>query len=116
MAIESATAQIPPIVIEPHQWEELAAILRTHLPGRRVRAFGSRATGHRVRKYSDLDLVIDGEAVPLHEIALLDEAFDESRLPFKVDVTQMAWLAPEFRARIEPEMVLVQGSNGVGSR
>ena len=108
MAIESATVQIPPIVIEPHQWEELAAILRMHLPSRRVWAFGSRATGHRVRKFSDLDLVIDGEAVPLNEIALLDEALDESRLPFKVDVTQMTWLAPEFRERINSEMVLVQ--------
>jgi hypothetical protein len=40
---------------------------------------------------------------------LLDEALDESRLPFKVDVVQAATLVPEFRARIEPERVLVQG-------
>ena len=100
----------PPIEVEPQQWEELTAILKAHLPGRRVWAFGSRATGLRVKRYSDLDLVIDGERLSMKETAFLDEALDESRLPFKVDVAQMAWLTPEFRARIEPELVLVQDS------
>ena len=31
------------------------------------------------------------------------EALDESRLPFKVDIVDLATLTPEFRARIEPE-------------
>ena len=39
----------------------------------------------------------------------LREALDESRLPFKVDIVDLATVTPEFRARIEPEMVLVQG-------
>ena len=71
-------------------------------------AFGSRATGKRVKRFSDLDLAVDGE-LTLGELANLDEALDESRLPFKVDVAQMATLTPEFEARIEPEMVLVGG-------
>ena len=108
MTNESATVPMPPIVIEPHEWRELAAILRRYAPNRRVLAFGSRATGHRVRRFSDLDLVIDGDALSLHEAARLDEALDESRLPFKVDVAQMAWLTPEFRKSIEPELVLLQ--------
>jgi len=98
----------PPIVIEPHQWQELSAILQAHVPGHRVWAFGSRATGQRVKRFSDLDLAIDGEPLPLNEAALLDEALDESRLPFKVDIAEWATLTPEFRARIEPELVLVQ--------
>jgi len=109
MATEPKAIQTPPIVIEPHQWQELSAILRAYVPNRRVLAFGSRATGRRVRRFSDLDLVIEGEPLSMHDLATLEEALDESRLPFKVDVTQMAWLAPEFRARIEPEMVLLQG-------
>ncbi len=105
----SATIQpMPRVVIEPHQWEELAGILKTHLPGRRVWAFGSRATGRRVRRFSDLDLAVDGEELTLRDLALLEEALDESRLPFKVDIVQLATLTPEFRARIEPEMVLVR--------
>lgn len=98
----------PSIAIEPHQWQELSAILRTHAPGRRIWAFGSRATGQRVKRFSDLDLVIDGEPLPMKTAALLDEALDESRLPFKVDVVAFAALTPEFRTRIEPDFVLVQ--------
>ena len=98
----------PSIVIEPHQWQELSAILRTHLPGRRVWAFGSRATGQRVKRFSDLDLAIEGEPIPWKEAALLDEALDESRLPFKVDLVELSALTPEFRARIEPSLVLIQ--------
>ncbi len=101
-------AKIPSIVIEPHQWQELSAILRTHLPGRRIWAFGSRTTGQRVKQFSDLDLAVEGAELPLGELAMLDEALDESRLPFKVDIVELATLTPEFRARIEPEMVLVQ--------
>lgn len=98
-----------PIAVEPHEWEELAGILRTHVPDRRVWAFGSRATGLRLKRFSDLDLAIEGTALSLREAALLDEALDESRLPFKVDVVSLASLAPEFRARIEPDLVLIQG-------
>jgi predicted nucleotidyltransferase len=109
MASETQTLPMPPIVIEPHQWLELSAILSTHLPGRRIWAFGSRATGRRVKRFSDLDLVIGGTELSLHDSAMLEEALDESRLPFKVDIVQLATLTPEFRARIEPELVLVQG-------
>jgi type I restriction enzyme S subunit len=112
VATETRALQRPPIAIEPQQWEELSSILKAHLPGRKVWAFGSRATGRRVKRYSDLDLLIDGDSLSFREAALLDEALDESRLPFKVDVVQMASLTPEFRARIEPELVLVQESNG----
>jgi hypothetical protein len=47
-------------------------------------------------------------------MAMLREALDESRLPFKVDVVQMATLTPEFCARIQPELVLVQGQESSG--
>jgi predicted nucleotidyltransferase len=107
----TSNAQVPPVpstVIEPREWEELAAILLANLPGRRVWVFGSRAKGRRVRRFSDLDLAVEGEGITLRDAALLDEALDESRLPFKVDIVQLTTLTPEFRARIEPEMVLVQ--------
>jgi len=96
-----------PIAVEPREWEELTAILREYLPGRKVWAFGSRATRQRMRRFSDLDLAVGGDELPPGEMGKLEEALDESRLPFKVDVVQLATLTPEFRARIEPEMVLV---------
>ena len=109
MATETATLPKPPIAIEPHQWEELRSILSAHLPNRRVWAFGSRATGRRVKRFSDLDLLIEADSLSFGELALLDEALDESRLPFKVDIVQSATLMPEFFARIQPELVLVKG-------
>jgi type I restriction enzyme S subunit len=62
-----------------------------------------------VRRFSDLDIAVGGEELPFDEMAMLREALDESRLPFKVDVVQMATLMPEFSARIQPEQVLLQG-------
>jgi len=109
MAREAQIPVMPPIMIEPREWELLAAILRTHLAGRRVWAFGSRATGRRVKRFSDLDLAVEGEPLPLGLAARLDEALDEAPLPFKVDVTELSALTPEFRKRIEGEMVLVSG-------
>lgn len=110
VATDLKALPIPKIVIEPHEWEELSAILVRYVPGRRVWAFGSRATGRRVRRFSDLDLLIDVESLFLTELADLDDALVESRLPFKVHVVPTVNLTPEFRARIEPEMVLVQDS------
>lgn len=109
MATETTAPPKPPILIEPRQWDELSSILSAHLPGRRVWAFGSRATGRRVKRFSDLDLLIEGDSLSFREAALLEEELDESRLPFKVDIVDSSNITPEFRARIEPEMVLVQG-------
>jgi predicted nucleotidyltransferase len=86
----------------------LTAILRLHLPSRQVWAFGSRATGQQVKRFSDLDLAIDGEEMTLAESDRLAEALSESRLPFKVDVVDLSAITPKFRARIETEMVFVQ--------
>ena len=108
MATEAEISTMPPIAIEPREWEELAAILRTRLPGRKVWAFGSRATGRRLKRFSDLDLAVEGEELTLSEAAQLEEALDESRLPFKVDVVELATLSTEFRSRIEPELVLLR--------
>jgi predicted nucleotidyltransferase len=112
MATNSKTGPIPPIAIEPHQWQELSAILRDHLPGRRVWAFGSRATKERVRRFSDLDLAVEGDELTLGQRAALRDSLDESRLPFKVDIVDLATVTPEFRARIAPEFVLVQDQAG----
>jgi predicted nucleotidyltransferase len=108
VATETTILSKPAILIEPHQWAELSSILSARLSGRRVWAFGSRATGRRVKRFSDLDLLIEGESLSMREAALLDEELDESRLPFKVDIVDSSNITPSFRARIEPEMVLVQ--------
>lgn len=75
-------------------------ILRQHIPDVEVYVFGSRAT-LTAKPHSDLDLVIIGkEEIPLISLHLLEEAFDESDLPFRVDVLDWQALEDDFRQRI----------------
>jgi predicted nucleotidyltransferase len=76
-------------------------ILNTHLPaGAAVWAFGSRVNG-RARRYSDLDLAIDaGRRLTIDETATLREAFDDSDLPYRVDVVDWQAINPGFRGLI----------------
>jgi uncharacterized protein len=96
-----------------HELDQVRAILKEHLPGKAVWAFGSRATGGRMlKRFSDLDLAVEGELTgPEH--ADLADAFDESPLPIKVDVVELGLVDAEFRERIEKDFVVVQRT-GVG--
>jgi predicted nucleotidyltransferase len=92
-----------------HELEQVRAILQKYIPGRKVWAFGSRATGGRMlKRFSDLDLAVEGKLTSL-ESAELEEAFDESPLPIKVDVVELGLVSAEFRERIEKDFVVVQG-------
>ncbi len=105
-----------PVGMEPHEWKIVRAILSRCAPGRSVWAYGSRATGRRLKQYSDLDLVVGPPALSGLEHANLVDAFDESRLPFKVEFQELERIRVEFRERIEPDLVLVQaGSASVQS-
>ena len=75
------------IALKDAEVAQVRSILAAHLPSNvRVAVFGSRAGG-RVKPYSDLDLVLEGpEPLPLALLGMLADAFDESLLPFKVDL------------------------------
>ncbi len=82
----------------------VCAIVDVYLDRQRVRVFGSRA--HRGAKpFSDLDLLVLGAPLEAKLRGALEEAFDESDLPFRVDIAEAATLSPEFRALIEPQAV-----------
>ena len=84
------------------------SILHEHLPAATtVWVFGSRATG-RARRYSDLDLAIDaGRALTLDESARLRESFDDSDLPYRVDIVDWRTASDRFRAIIAATRVPV---------
>jgi uncharacterized protein len=86
------------IDIAPEHRRIVLSILRQHLPAATlVWVFGSRATG-RARRYSDLDLAIDaGRRLTVDEMAILREGFDDSDLPYRVDV--VGWQATDDRFR-----------------
>lgn len=94
------------IDISPEQLDIVQAILRTHLPkGTLAWAFGSRVTW-TAKPFSDLDLAIEAAApLPLRIIGDLQEAFENSDLPWRVDVIDLKSVSPEFRAIVERQRV-----------
>ncbi len=95
------------LFLEPRDLATIREILRKHVPGRAVWAFGSRATGRRLKPFSDLDLAIEGRLSPAESIGLRED-FDECTIPMKVDVTELDLTTPEFRDRVAKDFVLIQ--------
>jgi type I restriction enzyme S subunit len=92
--------------------EIVKAILRKHAPEAEIRAFGSRVTG-TAKDHSDLDLAIVRErAMDFRAKALLEEAFEESDLPFRVDVIDWAGVGEDFRRIIARQYVVLQKAGG----
>ena len=64
--------------------------------------FGSRANGGRVKPWSDLDLALEGnDPLSWSILAHLADEFDESDLPWKVDLVDCAAISPEFRRIVD---------------
>lgn len=89
------------IDISPEHLETIKGILREHAPDCEVRAFGSRVTG-KAKKHSDLDLcIVCAEKLSLRKMGVLAEAFEESTLPFRVDVIDWNAISESFRAVVD---------------
>ena len=59
--------------------------------------FGSQATG-KAKKFSDYDIGIIGEKpIAWKTLSLAEEAFEESDLPFKVDLVDFSLVSDKFR-------------------
>jgi predicted nucleotidyltransferase len=89
------------IDVNPNQIKTVTRILAGHVPECEVRVFGSRVTW-TAKDYSDLDLVVVGErALDLDILPRLKEAFEESDLPFRVDVLDWHAIGPAFQKVID---------------
>jgi uncharacterized protein len=88
---------------------EVREILRRQVPpGVQVFAYGSRAHGRNLKPFSDLDLCLRGSAsVPWEIVARLRIAFEESDLPFRVNVVDWARLKRNFREVISDDFVQI---------
>ncbi len=97
-----------PIDIRPDHLRLVLDILQQHVPMAEVWAFGSRAKW-LARDTSDLDLCIrDAAPLSFEQMGLLREAFEESNLPYKVDVVDWATISASFRKVVERDKVVVQ--------
>lgn len=93
----------------------IEALLRKHLPGVDVWAYGSRVSG-RSHDGSDLDLVLRGPGLgEIDALRLADaqDALRESTIPFLVELHDWARLPKGFHPEIERlHVVLVRGVRG----
>jgi predicted nucleotidyltransferase len=96
------------IDIRPDHLEIVKAILKRHVPKIEVRVFGSRVS-RTAKKNPDLDLAIISDGpIDFRTRALLEEAFEESDLPFRVDVVDWATASHEFRSIIDQRYETLQ--------
>ena len=96
--------------LKPQHLKIVHDIIARHLPGLEVKLFGSRAKG-TAKPYSDLDLVIIGdELLPVTTIRILRDAFDDSDLPFQVDLVEWAGTSEEFRKVITMSAIPLEKS------
>lgn len=96
------------IDVSPFQLEMIKKILERHVSGCEVRVFGSRAT-RTAKDYSDLDLAIVGkERLSDKVLFALKEDFQQSDIPFRVDVLDWNAISKEFREVIEKKYTSFQ--------
>ena len=68
-----------------------------------VYLFGSWAKGEQ-RQSSDIDLAVDShQPLPQGTLAILRERFEESRIPYIVDVVDLSEADEAFRAKVRGE-------------
>ena len=92
------------IDITADQRRMVLALLSRHLPGTTVWAYGSRVKWTS-RPESDLDLVVFARPEQSAQVAELREGFEESDLPFRVDLFVWDEVPEGFKKRIEVEQV-----------
>ena len=73
------------IAITAEQRNTVLALLKRYLPGTTAWVYGSRAKGTSTSR-SDLDLVVFSTPQQRRQVGDLREAFEESNLPFRVDL------------------------------
>ncbi|MDR0881855.1 MAG: nucleotidyltransferase domain-containing protein [Candidatus Adiutrix sp.] len=79
-------------------------LLELHLPDADIWFYGSRAKGGS-RPQSDLDMVVFSGPEQKYQVADLKEAFEESNLPFRVDLHIWDEVPDNFKKIIEDEHV-----------
>lgn len=88
------------LAITPEQQNVLLQLLQQFLPNVGVWAFGSRVKGN-ARLTSDLDLVMFANPPQKPQVFALQEALEESNLPFKVDLLIWDEIPENFKTNIQ---------------
>ena len=99
-----------PIDIRADHLRIVHDVLARHLPdGVKVWVFGSRATW-ATKDSSDLDLALEGDGeVPARSLSALEAAFEDSDLPYAVDVVDLRRIGERFRRIVAQQRVRLPG-------
>lgn len=87
--------------------QEIEALLRKHIPGVDVWAYGSRVNGQS-HDGSDLDLVLRGPSlgpIPPDALRALKNALHDSNVPILIEAQDWARLPESFHREIERDYV-----------
>ena len=103
------------IDITAEQRKTVLALLARHLPNTTAWVYGSRVKW-TARPESDLDLVVFATPEQARRVSDLREAFEESNLPFRMDLFVWDTVPEQFRKTIEAEHVVLveREERGVG--
>lgn len=96
----------PPIDVSPEQHETILTLLQRYLPETTAWVYGSRAK-RTSRPHSDLDLVVFAKPGQQHQVGELREAFEESNLPFRVDLFVWGEMPESFHEKIKADRVVL---------
>jgi len=102
----------PVLDISPEQQTLLLRLLQQFLPNVGVWAFGSRIKGS-ARPTSDLDLVVFAKHTQRSQVFALQEALEESNLPFKVDLLIWDEIPDNFKSTIQNQFIELIASTGM---
>ena len=93
--------------VSDSELRQVQAILRRHLPAdAHVLLYGSRSHGRNLKPFSDLDLCLKARTpIPADVMARLRQSFEDSDLPYQVDLVDWAQLQPEFRSAISRDLL-----------
>lgn len=94
------------LAVEKRHLELVKKILKQFVQNATIYVFGSRAK-NCAKPYSDLDLAIDqnGQKIDLSTLAKLQSAFEETTIPYTVDVVDLNAISEEFKNNIKEDLV-----------
>jgi len=98
-----------PLALSESHFSIVIDLIEKHLPKTQVWAYGSRVSG-KSRPSSDLDLVVFIPKELKNKFFDLVEAFDDSDLPFRVDLFIWEQIPENFKTEILSNHLVLQTS------
>lgn len=99
------------IAASSEEFEIIINILKAHIKKGKVYAFGSRYKNNN-RKFSDFDIAIDtGEKLSFEFLNILKDAFEESDLPYRVDIIDYNNISDKFKKIVDGGNEIIYNSN-----